>query len=70
MIGKWIDDNTVEHVIISSYCEGKGRLWQILFGWRSDHKGQSRFIMSKRDWQKVKVEIEYYNKFVKDKAND
>jgi hypothetical protein len=65
MITKWIDNDTLEYVITSTYTEGKSYIFNSFFGWRKTREGKAKFVLSKRDWEKIDVMIRYYNRFVK-----
>ena len=63
---KWINENTIEYLITSAYCTGKGRLFEMFFGWRCTNKeGNAKFIMSSKDWEKINTLIEYEKRFIK-----
>lgn len=65
MITKWIDINTIEYVITSTYTEGKSYIFNSFFGWRQTREDKAKFVLSKRDWEKIDVMIKYYYRFVK-----
>lgn len=65
MITRWVNQNTVEYVITSTYAEGKGYLFNLFFGWRQTHKDNARFTLSRKDWKIIDEMIEYYYTFVK-----
>ena len=65
MITRWIDNNTIEYVITSTYTEGKSYIFNMFFGWRQTRENNAKFVLSKKDWEKIDVMIRYYNRFVK-----
>jgi len=65
MISRWYNENSIEAVIASTFASGKGRIFEMFFGWRENHKGECRFVFSRNDWEKIDEEIEYYKKFIK-----
>lgn len=64
MISRWYNQDSVEHVIASTYASGKGYIFEMFFGWRQNHNNESRFVFSKKDWEKIDTEIKYFKKFV------
>ncbi len=66
MVTKWLNENSVEYVIASAYAQGKGRLFEMFFGWRqTDKNGNCKMIFSRRDWENIDELIEYHNTYVK-----
>lgn len=65
MITRWLNENSMEYVIAFTYASGKGRLFEMFFGWRETNKdGNCKMIFSKKDWEKIDSSIEYYHKFI------
>lgn len=65
MTARWYNENSIESVIASTFARGKGRLFEMFFGWRENRKGENKFVFSDNDWEQIDEEIEYYKKFVK-----
>ena len=66
MITRWLNEDSIEYIIASTYASGKGRLFEIYFGWRQTNKdGKARFVFSRKDWEKIDEMIEYYKRFLK-----
>ena len=40
MITRWYNENSVEYLIASAYATGKGRMFEMFFGWRQT-KGEA-----------------------------
>ena len=64
MITRWYNEDSIEAVLASTYAGGKGYLFEMFFGWRENRKGESRFVFSRKDWERIDTAIEYYKKFV------
>lgn len=66
MIIRWLHEDSIEYTIASTYASGKGRLFEMFFGWRqTNKKGQCRMIFSRKDWKQIDEMVNYYNAFVK-----
>lgn len=66
MITRWYNESSVEYLIASAYATGKGRMFEMLYGWRqTDKDGNCRMVFSRRDWEKIDELIEYAHRFVK-----
>ena len=66
MIKRKYHIDTIEYLITDTYSEAKGRLFNILFGWRkTDKNDMAYFNLSKKDWKNIDISIEYYYTFVK-----
>lgn len=64
MIERWINTNSIEYVITSSYTDGKGYLFNLFFGWRRTHNEEALFSLSKKDWKTIDTMIKYYHIFI------
>ena len=68
MISKWLDENSVEYVLAITYAEGKGRLFEMFFGWRGSYKnGLSRVVLPQKGWATVAEMAQYYRTFCNNK---
>ena len=56
--------NSIEYVIASTYATGKGRLFEMFFGWRCTKGENAKIVLSKKGWAEVDEMIDYYKKFV------
>ena len=65
MITRYLNENSIEYTIASAYASGKGRLFEMFFGWRrTDKNGTVKFILSRKGWQVVDEMVEYYHRYV------
>ncbi len=69
MITRWYHEDSIEYVIASTYAQGKGRLFEMFFGWRETYNHECRMVFSANDWENIDECIEYYNEFVREKEN-
>ena len=65
MITRWYNENSIEYLIASAYATGKGRMFEMFFGWRQTKGEDCRMVFSRRDWEKIDELIEYAHRFVK-----
>ncbi len=65
MITRWVNINSIEYVIASTYAQGKGYIFEMLFGWRKTRGEDAKFVFCKKDWENIDTMIKYYNTFVK-----
>lgn len=59
-----LNTDTVEYVIASSFASGKGRIFEIFFGWRGVRGEEARFVFSSRDWKRIDEMTAYYYTYV------
>lgn len=65
MITRYLNENSIEYTIASTYASGKGFIFEMFFGWRhTDKNGIVKFILSRKGWQVVDEMIEYYHRYV------
>lgn len=62
---RWYDENSIEYVICFTYASGRGKLFEMFYGWRETRNGKCKMIFSTADWKNIDESIEYYYKFVK-----
>lgn len=65
MVTRWLNDDSIEYIIASTYASAKGRLFEIYFGWRQTKEGKARFVFSRKDWERIDEMIEYSKRFLK-----
>ena len=64
MIAKWLDVDSIEYVVASTYASGKGRLFELFFGWRRTNKfNMAQMVFSKKDWIRIDEMVCYYYTF-------
>lgn len=65
MITRCLNENSIEYTIASTYASGKGRIFEMFFGWRStDKNGMAKFILNRKGWEIVDEMVEYYHRYV------
>lgn len=62
---RWLNINSIDYVIASSYAAGKGYLFEMFFGWRKTRNENCKMVFSKKDWKTIDTMKKYYNTFVK-----
>jgi len=65
MIARWYNINSIEYVIACAYASGKGRIFEIFYGWRTVYNNDCKMVFSRKDWENIDELIRYYNRFCK-----
>lgn len=68
MISRWVRTDIPEYAIVCAYADAKDPIFQMLFGWRECHNNESRFVFTRRDWNKIEAIIKYYKTFIEKNA--
>lgn len=57
--------DSIEYVIADAFASGKGRIFEMFFGWRGVRGEEARFVFSSRDWKRIDEMVAYHYTYVK-----
>lgn len=64
MTTRYLKEDSIEYIIACAYASGKGRIFEMFFGWRkTDKNGMAKVILSHKGWQTVDEMVEYYHRY-------
>lgn len=55
MVGKWLTVDSMEEKLAYMYSLGRGRLFQMFFGWRKATKDKAYYVLPQSAWDEIRV---------------
>lgn len=55
MVGKWVTVDSMEEKLAYMYALGRGRLFEMFFGWRKATKDKAYYVLPQTAWDEIRV---------------
>lgn len=55
MVGKWLAIDSMEEKLAYMYALGRGRWFEMFFGWRKSTKDKAYYVLPQSAWDEIRV---------------
>lgn len=55
MVGKWLTVDSMEEKLAYMYSLGRGRLFEMFFGWRKATEDKAYYVLPQSAWDEIRV---------------